>query len=157
MSALRLPRFDVMNSGPGLAHAGQRLVAYTQRAHVTLNCGAWSLLMAQAEVQVEGDWAADQSGWYGSVALRLPLPAPCLSDADEICMAAGNDPHLRVMLVRAARDAASQRAGKLLRNVAAELQVSRSGDTLLVVAELSSQSTKHRILPGPIAAGRGSL
>ncbi len=146
-----------MNSGPGLARAGERLVLHTQRARATLNRSAWSLLVTQAEARVEGDWARDLSGWYGSVELRLPLSASCTSDAEEICSAAQNDPHLRVMLVRSARAAASAHAGKLLRNVASELSISLMGASLVVTAELHSKSTRHSIPPAAIAAAGQSL
>ena len=157
MSAQLLPRSVMMNSRPGLARAGQRLVLHTQRTRATLNRSAWSLLVTQADAQVEGDWAADMSGWYGSVELRMMLPESCLGDADEICAAAQCDPHLRVLLVRAARERASLQAGKLLRNMSSELSIAHIGSSLVVVAELSSKSTKHSIPPTGIAAGGHAL
>lgn len=138
MSAQALPRSSWMTFGPGLARAGERLVVHTQRTRATLNRAAWSLLVAGAKADVEGNWANDGSGWYGTVDLQLDLRSAGASPS-QVMQAASTDPHLRLLLTRAAREAASACAGQVLSNVSTEVHLLQSGDRMGVSVDIAAR------------------
>lgn len=129
-----------MTLGPGLAKAGGRLVRHERRQHVSLDREAWSLAFLQAPARVEGAWALDQSGWYGTVDVDIELP-PNEAAADAAAKVATKDPHVRLLAVRRAREIAEAKAGASFARVSAEVKVSHVGGMLRVTAELDARST----------------